>query len=91
MKNPNSKRDWAMPDGTTTTSFKRHRNAWAKLFEPVERELGLVCTQYHPGALFNEKTGGGSINLPTWFLIRLAKVCEQAAECRLLNEHMAAS
>ena len=75
---------WVMPDGTITADFKKHKKAWRDLYVPVEREFGMRCLQYYPGATFILKEDGEertepmpTITFPTWFLIMLARLCNQ--------------
>jgi hypothetical protein len=91
MKGEPGRREWSLPDGKRTRSFRKHEKAWRDIYAPVEREFHLSCNGYDPGAQFHGDEPGEFVSLPTWFLIKLARVCNEAAECRLLNEHMAAS
>lgn len=90
MKNPNAKLcDYMLPNGYSTTVRSKFEKAWRDLYEPVEQEFGMHCTQFSPGAMFRLNEDGAertepmpSIALPTWFLIKLADLCQEVKKHR---------
>lgn len=69
----NRKRLYSLPDNKTVTDdVDVYINAWRRLAEPLERELGLSLIAYDPGYVFSKgnphTTNTATIQLPVWFV-----------------------
>jgi hypothetical protein len=76
---------WSMPDGTRTRSFKKHAKAWHDIYKPIELEFCVSCNGFDPGAQFHGNAPGEFLSLPTWFMIKLAALCQEVKERRALS------
>jgi len=86
MKNKKTKevRQFNLPDGTQTTSVKKHVKEWESIYKPFCDYFGCRVVGYDPGILFSYNNQ--SFEMPTIIVREISEMIKNHKEYPLRND-----